>query len=334
MNMRGQTAPWQDLPSVWRAIDWRGWWMWPLPQLAVAALVLSLFSAALVWAVWPQEGLDALQIAAQRQAQEVQLQSQKARLAALALTVKETAISGQELAATQGRWPTLSQASQVLMALYQQAQRHGLQVDSFKPAPLLTQDEFRIYAVSLRVQGSFAQLMSWSDGVFQQAALWVPEKWVMTATPAGLVTLDALLHLYVRPDDALHAPAAGNATGRPPSHATVPQMVTDPFIGPALKASQGSPLLTPGSEVHPLRRWPLQDVHMVGSFKHEGAWHALVWTQAGLFSLTVGGRLGAEGGQLVGIDETALRVSVPVQQAGGHWGSRLEILPIRLQVKK
>jgi Tfp pilus assembly protein PilP len=73
---------------------------------------------------------------------------------------------------------------------------------------------------------------------------------------------------------------------------------------------------------------------MAGSFKHEGAWHALVETPAGLFSLAVGEKLGAEGGQLVAIDETALRVSVPVRQATGLWGSRLEILSVRLLVRK
>jgi Tfp pilus assembly protein PilP len=88
-----------------------------------------------------------------------------------------------------------------------------------------------------------------------------------------------------------------------------------------------------GEDVHPLRRWPLQDLAMVGSFSSNGASSALLLTPAGLFRVTVGDVLGIEGARVVNLTTRQIDLRMPVPTDNGRWAERHAVLPLRAAVK-
>jgi len=211
------------LIAAWRSGRegaWREWAMWPVRELVACAAVLFTLSAFGVWLLWPSSDQDMDQLTLAHHKLQAQVQTQRQSLSALKSQTPSTADPTQAMSAAQQAWPTSAQVQPVLMALHLQAQKQGLLVESFKPEGALTSQGFAIQPLRLRLRGSFAQLVAWSDAVFQQSALWVPEQWTLTALsapsvspsvspsgalprvpPAGQVALDAMLHLYLRPDE-------------------------------------------------------------------------------------------------------------------------------------
>lgn len=353
------------LIAAWRSGRegaWREWAMWPVRELVACAAVLFTLSAFGVWLLWPSSDQDMDQLTLAHHKLQAQVQTQRQSLSALKSQTPSTADSTQAMSAAQQAWPTPAQVQPVLMALHLQAQKQGLLVESFKPEGALTSQGFAIQPLRLRLRGSFAQLVAWSDAVFQQGALWVPEQWTLTALsaapsvspsvspsgalprvpPAGQVALDAVLHLYMRPGEgwAPQALAMDETMGQQMdmSGQTDPQPLgaalrLDPFSRPAppdLAPPSPQPL---DDDVHPLRRWPLSDLMMVGSFTSSGVPYALVQTPVGLFHVAMGDMLGAEGARVVDLDDTQLNLRMRVKQENGRSTERQVRLAVRRAAK-
>jgi len=322
---------WPPFQALWQGLDRRDWDRWPTALLASGVMTAAALGALLVWGVvWVAaslDGSDAAQWQTQRQELQKQVRALQARLDSSLAQAQASAHNEVHLASEQ--WPTPAQSQQVVMALYAQAQRHGLQVDSFKPEDPQTMQGLERRALSLRLHGRFAQVLSWSEAVFQQAALWVPEKWVLTASPAGDVRLEALLHLSLRPSGATASPLGMDKPGRSVTHAKDSPTAGDPFSSLSEAMPESAPTGAVAMGLHPLRRWPLQAMQLVGTFQQGGARHALILTPAGLFRLALGDMLGVEGGRVTLLEEAALGVSTPVKQTDGRYKPRLDVLSIR-----
>jgi Tfp pilus assembly protein PilP len=72
---------------------------------------------------------------------------------------------------------------------------------------------------------------------------------------------------------------------------------------------------------------------MVGSFSSGGASSALVLTPAGLFRVTVGDVLGAEGARVVNLNARQIDLRMPVKPGSGQGTERQAVLPLRAAVK-
>lgn len=342
-----------DALRSWRDGAWREWAMWPARGLVACAAALFTLSAFGVWLLWPSSDQDMDQLTLAHHKLQAQVQTQRQSLSALKSQTPSTADSTQAMSAAQQAWPTSAQVQPVLMALHLQAQKQGLLVESFKPEGTLTSQGFVIHPLSLRLRGSFAQLVAWSDAVFQQGALWVPEKWILTAQAgaqagvlsgvpsAGQVALDAVLHLYVRADEGWTLQALDADETRVAAEAMAPwrpeqPLGVDPFSRPVPPVPEPlAPLALPplGDDVHPLRRWPLQALTMVGSFSSAGVPSALVQTPAGLFRVAEGDLVGAEGARVVGLDDTQMSLRLRVKQENGRWTERQDALSIQRAAK-
>jgi Tfp pilus assembly protein PilP/Tfp pilus assembly protein PilO len=412
MNWLTQPLSWPDRAALhdalraWLQGGWREWAMLPARTLAACAALLFALGAWGVWLLWPSDGQDVQALTLAHQTLQSQLAAQRQRLAALQLQASAFADPAKALSAAQSAWPTRVQAQAALMALHLQAQQQGLQVEWFKPEGVVSSQGLSAQALNLRLRGSFAQLTAWSEAVFQQPALWVPEKWTLTAQPGAQasaqpgtkseaqtgvqtsfltgsqtgspspspspsqVTLDALLHLYLRPgedgmlqalptDSALGEAAKRSAQNRANSdakpnalsnrhrdatrdrHRDAPRYAQrpdpsprgDPFSRPASTAQRPPPPLLWGEDVHPLRRWPLQNMTMVGSFSSGGASSALVLTPAGLFRVTVGDVLGAEGARVLNLNARQIELRMPRSPGSALWTERHAVLPLRAAVK-
>ena len=319
---------WPYFQILWQGLDGHDWSRWPRGLMACLVMISAALSALLVWVVASPDGSDATQQQAQQQDLQTQVQAQQTRLSQWRL--EPTASAHQTMNLEPHAWPTAEQSQRAVMALYAQAQRFGLQVDSFRPEGPQSMHGFESRPLSLRLHGGFAQIMSWSNGVFHQAALWVPEKWILTASQSGDVSLEALLHLPLRPSVASSdTPAVIESHAIGESTAKVDIAAGDPFSKPSAPMPEASQLGDSGRDVHPLRRWLLQEMQLVGTFKHDGARYALILTPAGLYRLASGDLLGLEGGRVIVLEEAELQVSTPVKQADGRWGQRVDVLPIR-----
>jgi type IV pilus assembly protein PilO len=307
--------------------------MWPAYVLVACGAGLFSASATVVWLLWPSSDLDLQRLFSAHQALQGRVQTQQANLGDLKVKAQQLGDPAQALSWAQQDWPTHAQMQPMLMALYRQGQSQGLQWELFRPEAALTSQGFAVQPVSLRLRGSFAQLVAWSHEWFQQTALWVPEKWTLSAHADGGVSLDALVHLYLRTEDDLSLPSGPVAEKSDSLPWAVPWRTGqgvrwDPFSGPVSALKEPQPLEPLGVDVHPLRRWPLQALAMVGSFSSDGSTHALVQTPVGLFRVAAGDRLGIEGGQVVRLDEGRMQVRVLTPQAPGQWAQRLEGLAI------
>lgn len=328
MRLLTSSIQWPYFQTLWQGLDGQDWSRWPRGLMACLVILSAALSALLVWVVASPDGSEATQQQAQQQDLQTQVQAQQTRLSQWRL--ESTASAHQAMNLEPHEWPTAEQSQRVVMALYVQAQRHGLQVDSFKPEGPQSMLGFESRTLNLRLHGGFAQIMSWSDGVFHQAALWVPEKWTLTASPSGDVSLEALLHLPLRPSEASSDTLAvieSHAMSEPAMKAGI--AAGDPFSKPLAPMPEVSQVVDSGRDLHPLRRWLLQEMQLVGTFKHAGARYALILTPAGLYRLASGDLLGLEGGRVIALEEAELRVSTPVKQADGRWGQRVDVLPIR-----
>lgn len=319
MNWLTQPLSWPErlsMAAIWlwaRNIAWREWPMWSVPVQAGCAGVLCVLSASAVGLLWPSSDLDLAQLQASHQAMRAQVQTQQTRLEGLKLQALHESESAPAGLKAQQAWPSTAQAQSVLMALSQQALSKGLQWDFLKPEALVIQPEFAVLPVRLRLRGSFVQVVAWSHALFQQDPLWVPEKWILSAQSDSQVVLDAELHGYLRHDDgfALQAVSAAQAREEVPGWSTAQAVRTDPFHRSAVPLKDNSALAPLDRNAHPLLRWPLASLSMVGSVSSQGKRHALVQTPAGLFQVTVGDPLGAESGQVLSLDETQMQVRLP-----------------------
>jgi len=339
MNWLTQPLSWPDVAVLsavwpsWREGAWREWPMWPASVLVACGAGLFSASATVVWLLWPSSDDDMERLFLAHQALQVQVQTQQTNLGDLKSKVQQRTDSVQALSSAQQDWPTRAQMQPLLMALYRQGQSQGLQWESFKPEAALTSQGFAVQPVSLRLRGSFAQLVAWCHEWVQQTALWVPEKWTLSAQADGGISLDALVHLYLRPEDDPSLPSGPVAEKSDALPWAVPWRAGqvarwDPFSGPASPLKEPQPLEPLGVDVHPLRRWPLQALAMVGSFSSDGSTYALVQTPVGLFRVAAGDRVGIEGGQVMRLDEGRMQVRVRTPQAPGQWTERLEGLAI------
>ncbi len=319
---------WPHFQTLWHELAGQDWLMWPRKVLVTLVLVFAALGALVVGVSASDEGPDVVQLQTQRQALQMQVQAEQARFNQW--KIEPTALPQQAMNLEQAAWPTAAQSQSVVMALYAQAQKHGLQVDSFKPEDPQPRSGWESRSLSLRLHGQFAQILLWSDALFHQAALWVPEKWILTASPSGEVSLEALLHLPLRPAVATLVPSDA-IERRDLGGLRLKESLTngDPFIKPSAAMPDVSYEGGLGLGVHPLRRWPLQEMQLVGTFNHADTRYALILTPAGLFRLAWGDVLGLEGGRVIGLEEVELQVSTPVKQADGRWGQRVDVLPIR-----
>ena len=328
MRLLTSSIQWSYFQTLWQGLHGQDWGRWPRGLMACLVIISAALSALLVWVVASPDGSDATQQQAQQQDLQKQVQAQQTRLSRWQL--EPTASAHQAMNLEPHAWPTAEQSQRVMMALYAQAQRHGLQVDSFRPEGPQSMQGFESRSLNLRLHGGFAQIMSWSDGVFHQAALWVPEKWILTASPSGDVSLEALLHLPLQPSVASSdSPAVIEIHAISEPTAKVGFAAGDPFSKPLAPMPEASQVGDSGRDVHPLRRWLLQEMQLVGTFKHAGARYALILTPAGLYRLASGDLLGLEGGRVIALEEAELQVSTPVKQADGRWGQRVDVLPMR-----
>ena len=328
MRLFSASFQWPYVQTPRQIFDGQDWSRWPRGLMVCLVIISAALSALLVWVVASPDGPDATQQQAQQQDLQTQVQAQQDRLHQWRL--EPTASAHQAMNLEPHEWPTAEQSQRVVMALYAQAQRHGLQVDSFRPEGPQSMEGFESRSLNLRLHGGFAQIMSWSDGVFHQAALWVPEKWILTASQSGDVSLEALLRLPLRPSAASSdSPALIQSHAITEPTTKVGIAAGDPFRKPLAPMPEASQVGDSGRDVHPLRRWLLKEMQLVGTFKHAGARYALILTPAGLYRLTSGDLLGLEGGRVIALEEAELQVSTSVKQADGRWGQRVDVLPIR-----
>jgi len=336
MNWLTQPLTWPDaaaLSAVWRRgrdAAWQEWPLWPVwIQVACAAALLA-FSACAVGLLWPSNDVELTQLSATHQALRVQLNNQQDRLKDLKSQGWRHAPSEQEGVMLQQDWPTPVQVQSLLIDLTRLAQSRDLQMELLKPEALTIHAQWAVQPVSLRLRGSFVQVVAWSRDVFQQNAVWTPEKWTVSAQSDGQVMLDALLHLYLRPDEefALQADSALDASQAWARWQVGQGAPTDPFHRPASTPKEPTAVPPLPLHSHPLQHWPLQSMVMVGSFFSEGSAYGLVQTPGGLFQVTLGDKLGSEGGQVVSLDEGRMQVRARTPQAKGGWQERLQALSI------
>ena len=336
MNWLTQPLTWPDvaaLSAVWwrgREVAWDEWPLWPVWIQGVCAAALLAFSACAVGLLWPSNDAELAQLSATQQALSVQLNQQQARLKDLKSQGLRNAPSEQDVVLVQQDWPTPAQVQSLLIDLTRRAQARDLQMESLKPEALTIHAQWTVQPVSLRLRGSFAQLVAWSRDLFQQSAVWTPEKWTLSAQSDGQVMLDALLHLYLRPEQelALQADSARDESQAWARWRVGQEAPTDPFHRSASTAKEPIAVTPLSPSGHPLQRWPLQSMAMVGIFFSQGSAYGLVQTPGGLFQVTLGDKLGSEEGQVVSLDEARMQVRVRTPQAKGGWQERLEALSI------
>ena len=324
MNWLTQPLTWpdalalDDLERRVRDIARDAWPLWPVAWQAGCAAAMCAFGAAGVILLWPPPEQDRAQLTAAHQALQAQMQTQQARLSDLKRQADRHRDDVQALAHAQQTWPSLTQLQPTMMTLHRLAQTHGVALASFKPEPLAKQVSWAVQPVNVRLRGQFADLVAWSHALWQQDAVWSPEQWHWSAQSDGQVVLQALLHLYVRTDPEMaFQPQSVKADLFAQEGTAQRTGSVDPFQPPAPPVPEPTAAQPLGSDVHPLRRWPLQALQMVGSWHSEGKASALVQTPAGLFRVTVGDTLGSENGQVVRLDETRLQVRMPLVQGAG-----------------
>lgn len=306
---------------------------WSLGLRCAAALGCAGLGGALAWSMLPVAP-DALTLQTHIHDAQSRLQSQGQRLKALqAEFAQPTPWDGAPVSST---WPSAMQSEAVVWALFEQAQQQSLQVDSFQPESLPTQQGRTTRSVQVRLHGRWVQVLAWSQGVFQQSALWVPEQWHLKAGQEGQVLLEAVLRLHLRPDlEAAGLTAAQVGAETSPQFmvksfsalpaGAVSKPVRDPFqVRTALQARQkaGDPA------VHPLLRWPLEQFKLVGVFSHQHQWLGVVLTPAGLYTVTQGDRLGSEGGYVLAVQATALEVRLPAASQAPAFMPRHQVLTL------
>ena len=111
----------------------------------------------------------------------------------------------------------------------------------------------------------------------------------------------------------------------------------DPFsnqrlaVGLKLESRQVNPLLS--SELNrrkePLEAYPLDSMHMVGSFSKAGQPFALLKVDNLLYQVKVGDYLGQNYGRITQIDETQIALREIVQDAAGEWIERPGVLQLQ-----
>ena len=308
---------WHDVPHQLRR--WRAFAIapWPLGVWCLAAMGGAGLGAVLAWYVLPDVP-DTIALQSKTQEAHSRLQTQGQRLRVLrAEAAQQTQLHGSLGQA----WPNAHESEAVVWAVFEQAQRQALQVDIFQPEPLLTVQGRTTRSVQVRLQGRFGQVLAWSDGLFQQAALWVPEQWRLKAGTDGQVQLEAVLRLQIRSDPGAAAQVPPQVSPSGP----IAGPVRDPFQAPS--ALQAQPQAV-DPQAHPLFRWPLQQLKLVGVFSHQHQWHAVVQTPAGIYAVTQGDRLGAEGGRVLAVKDTALEVRVPVASKAQTPGEGHQVLTL------
>jgi hypothetical protein len=339
---------------AWLQGGWREWAMQPARTLVACAALLFSLGVSGVWLLWPSDGQDVQTLTLAHQTLQTQVATQRQRLNALQLQASTSADPARALSVVQNAWPTRAQTQSVLMAIHLQAHKQGLQVEWFRPEGVVTSQGLRAQALNLRLRGSFAQVAAWSEAVFQQPALWVPEKWTLSAesrphsaaqsgtSSTSQVILDALLHLYVRQGEdwtpqalamlpSLDETAELSMQKNPQRPDSLPR--ADPFSRPASAAPQRALPLPLDEGVHPLRRWPLRDLTMVGSFSSGGAASALVQTPAGLFRVSVGDELGVEGARVVNLSARQIDLRMPLKPGSARFAEHQAVLSMRPGLK-
>jgi Tfp pilus assembly protein PilP/Tfp pilus assembly protein PilO len=351
MNWLTQPLTWPDgaaLNAAWRnfrEVAWREWAMWPVQRLVASAIGLFTCSALCVWLLWPNSGQEVEALTQSNQALQTQLQSERERFKTLKAQTALTPGAIQAGSSNPKDWPAPDQVQFVLMTLYLQAQQQGLQMELFKPDRAHWSQGFTVQPLHLRLHGSFAQIVAWNHAVFHMNALWLPEKWILTAQPgapsgsssSSNVSLEALLHLYLQPEAGPspqnHAVDRALGPAAKPESAPLFQSDSlirfDPFSRPAPRVSELAATQPEGDDAPPLRRWPLEKLIMVGSLTSAGALFALVQTPAGLFRVSLGDVLGSEGAKVVRLEAQQLFLSLPAKQQDGRWTERSVTLPIR-----
>lgn len=95
-------------------------------------------------------------------------------------------------------------------------------------------------------------------------------------------------------------------------------------VPPAASAPAGgaADVPDPGREREPLEAFPLESLRMVGSLAREGRTQALVQAPGALHTVRVGDRMGAQGGRVTAITETAITLRERVRDAAGAWSER------------
>ena len=305
-----------DAPPVLRRCRAAATSPWPLWLWCAAALGSALGGGALAWS-WLPDAPDTLTLQTQIQDAQSRLQSLDQRWKALrAESTQPTPWDGPPVSST---WPSTRQSEAVVWALFEHAQQQSLQMDSFQPEPYQTMQGRTTRSVQVRLQGRWPQVLAWSQAVFQQVALWVPERWQLKAGQEGQVLLEAVLRLHLRPEPEAAGLKPAQAEAETSTQFSVESFralpavpmtgrVRDPFqVPPALQIQ----LKVGDPEVHPLLRWPLEQLKLVGVFSHQHQWHGVVLTPAGLYAVTQGDRLGAEGGRVLAVQATALEVRLP-----------------------
>ena len=192
---------WPHFQTLWHELAGQDWLMWPRKALATLAIMSAALGALVVGVLASDDGSDAMQLQTQRQALQTQVQAQQARFNQW--NIEPTALRHDEMNLEQAAWPTAAQSQSVVMALYAQAQRHGLQVDSFKPEEPQPRNGLKSRSLSLRLHGQFAQILSWSDALFHQAAVWVPEKWINEPEYSEPIGLASPNEKFLNPDNTV-----------------------------------------------------------------------------------------------------------------------------------
>lgn len=95
----------------------------------------------------------------------------------------------------------------------------------------------------------------------------------------------------------------------------------DPMVAASAPADAAA-VPDPGREREPLEAFPLESLRMVGSLAREGRTQALVQAPGALYTVQVGDRLGAQGGRVTAITETAITLRERVRDAAGAWSER------------
>jgi type IV pilus assembly protein PilP len=115
--------------------------------------------------------------------------------------------------------------------------------------------------------------------------------------------------------------------------------LTDPFkprkIEPPKGASSGalSPDLNRRRE--PLEAYPLESLRMVGTLEQKKQMYALVKAPDNtMFRVKSGNYLGQNFGRIVAISESAVKVKEIVQDSGGNWEEKEQVLQLEEQEAK
>src|SRR5690606_396757 len=79
----------------------------------------------------------------------------------------------------------------------------------------------------------------------------------------------------------------------------------------------------------PLENYPLDSLHMVGTVQKAGVMHALLQAEKMIHQVMIGNYVGSNGGRVVDIDESAIRLIEVVQTTTGEWMEREARLELR-----